>query len=484
MLQLPGFQIKNFVSIVASMMNRMKATQSTLTDFNIGAVNRTMIEAPAIEIDQLYQQMFRGLLQAIPVATYQTFSFSQLEAIAASGLLTVTIAVQTTDVLIPAGTVFSVQNGVTGYASALDVTIPAGDTTTTVLVAAVSPGAAGNLPPNQSFSSQSGITGFASAVNPSALVSGADAETDDQRLARFNRYIAALARGTVSAIEFGACTAELTDAVGNAIERVAFAKVVEPYLDDPTQPIALVDIYIHNGVGSTTPALVTQCLEVVSGFVDSQGNKVAGWKAAGVPVNVYAATEVSVNLTGSLTASPGVSQASLVPLASAAINNYILALPPAATCVLAEVTALVMAIPGAANFILAPLPAPPPPVLSTLGAGSLPATTYYVQVTYLNANGETIASAEQSLAVPANSILTVPPPPLIAGATGWNVYVSDASGVEQRQNATPMGFHLPWVGPITGLVAGAGVPTANTAALTDATSLPSQKLMPGTTTVI
>ena len=62
-----AFQIKNFASIVASMINRMSATQNKVTDFNVGAVGRTLIEAPAIEIDQLYQQMFNGLKEAIPV---------------------------------------------------------------------------------------------------------------------------------------------------------------------------------------------------------------------------------------------------------------------------------------------------------------------------------------------------------------------------------------------------------------------------------
>ena len=65
-----SFQIKDFLSIVASMVNYMRGATSKITDYNVGSVARTMVEAPAIEIDQLYQQMLFGLRDAIPTATY------------------------------------------------------------------------------------------------------------------------------------------------------------------------------------------------------------------------------------------------------------------------------------------------------------------------------------------------------------------------------------------------------------------------------
>jgi hypothetical protein len=37
-----AFQIKNFVSIVAAMVNHMRATQDKITDFNVGSVARTL----------------------------------------------------------------------------------------------------------------------------------------------------------------------------------------------------------------------------------------------------------------------------------------------------------------------------------------------------------------------------------------------------------------------------------------------------------
>jgi len=111
------------------------------------------------------------------------------------------------------------------------------------------------------------------------------------------------------------------------------------------------------------------------------------------------------------------------------------------------------------NTGLAP---PPAPTLSSTAGGTLAATTYYVRVTYLNQNGETTASAEASLAVAANNLLVVQPPPANGGATGWNVYVATAAGAETKQNAAPLGFGGGWTEPTTGLIAGAGLPGANT----------------------
>ncbi len=101
----------------------------------------------------------------------------------------------------------------------------------------------------------------------------------------------------------------------------------------------------------------------------------------------------------------------------------------------------------------------------------------------MNVNGETLASTEASLAVAANHVLTVQSPPAIAGATGWNVYLSTATGTETKQNAAPIAIGTNFQEPNTGLIAGAALPATNTAALSDAQVGASQKPMPGTTTI-
>src|ERR1019366_2087103 len=205
------------------MLNRLKVTQNQLTDFNVGAVGRTLVEAPAIEIDQLYQQMFNGLVEAIPVSVYQSFSFPPLAALPARGNIQVTIASSLTSTDVPAGTLFG--STVTGnvYASTADFIIPPSTTTASIPVAATTAGAATNLVTGVSFTLTPSPAGFSSATNLAPFANGQDAETPAQQLVRFNAYIASLPRGIIAALIYGMSLATVLDTSGNVIESVKFS---------------------------------------------------------------------------------------------------------------------------------------------------------------------------------------------------------------------------------------------------------------------
>lgn len=359
-----AFQLKNFASIVNSMINRMKATQTKITDFNVGGVARTIIEAPAAEIDELYQQMFNGLQEAIPVAVFNSFNFPALQAQSASGLVQLTIASQPTAVLVSAGTVFTPTNGGSNvYQSAADVVIPAGSTTVNIQVACTVAGTTGNLPQGQSFSVSPQPTGFASATNANAFVNGQNQETPAEQLIRFQNYISTLSRATVAALQYGLSTVNLTDSMGNITEKVALALVVEPYLTNVQAPIALVNCYIHNGVGDTSQALLTMAQNVIAGYVNAAGKKIPGYKAAGVNTNVYIATEVDLAVPATVTIQTGYVWDNIRPLVQAAIFSYLQGLTignsgsqtagtdPVGTAVAAQISLAAMSIPGVTNYV-------------------------------------------------------------------------------------------------------------------------------------
>jgi hypothetical protein len=355
-----AFQIKNFVSIVAAMINRMKATQTQLTDFNVGAIGRTLVEAPAAEIDQLYQQMFNGLREAIPVAVYQSFSFPPLAAAGSTGTIQVTIAASQSATLVSSGTLFASTVTAVTYAATADTVIPAGITSINVPVAATTTGSVTNLVVDVSFTLTPSPSGFVSAVNLAPFVNGLDAETTTQQQVRFNAFIASLPRGTVPALYYGMSMATVLDANGNVIERPVFTSVVEPYVTDPTQPVGLVNCFVHNGVGNTSALLVAQAKASLYGYYTAAGVAVPGYKAAGVNVTVAAATEVAVNVAGVIKAATGYATADtvvggvtvpgLVTLATAAIISYLQGVPIGGSALIAEITALVMNISGVANY--------------------------------------------------------------------------------------------------------------------------------------
>lgn len=347
-----AFQIKSFASISAAMLNYIRGTSSKVTDLSVGGVARTLVEAPAVELDELYQQMFNGLKESIPVSLYTTLSFDALPSVASSGNIRVTITSSASNTVIPAGTVFADPTVSVKFASVLDVTIAAGLTYADVRVVAQTAGAASSIAAGKSFSLTPSPSNLVSATNLSAFSNGDDAETAANQKVRFKSYIQSLNRGTVAALEYGLSTVELFDASGNFLERVATSSVVEPWITDVLQPISLVNCYIHNGVGSTSSALLTQASNVVYGYTDSNSVKVPGWKAAGVNVQVYAATEVPVAVTGVLTALPGYTKADVVTLAVQTVSTYLLGLGIGQAALEAEIIALIMALPGVSNIVL------------------------------------------------------------------------------------------------------------------------------------
>lgn len=335
------------------MLNWMRIAQSRVTDFEIGSVARTVLEAPAAEIDELYQQMFIGIREAIPVSIYRGFQFGTLEATPAVGLIRVTITPITGDTLIPAGTAFTRSaGGQVQYLSTADATIVGLDSYVDVSVSASAAGTAGNAPPGETFTMQPLPLSFVSAISPGGLGGGENGETEDQRRARFAQFIAALERSTHKAIYYAASLANIRDAGGLVIERVTSAMIVEPYLVDPLlYTPALVWLYIENRVGAPSSDLITRCQEIVDGY-ERDGVSYPGWKAAGVQVEVRAATRTTVAVTGVLTALAGYDAATLRSTALDAIFTYLSTLPIAAPAYRAQIVARVMAIEGVKNFTM------------------------------------------------------------------------------------------------------------------------------------
>lgn len=342
-----SFQLKDFKSILASMVNIVRSAKVGLTDFSVGSKTRTLLEAPASEIDQLYQEMFHGLKEAIPVATYRSFDFSLLPEIKSSGLLKFEAAVApAANITIPAGT--PVKAGATNviYETAANAVLLAGQTSVTVLAVASVAGVSGNADADTITELQVSIPGITSVTNEAAFTNGRDVETEDERKVRFQGFIRSLARGVLGAIQYGAENAFLTDANGLITERAALVTLVEPYKTNPAGPIALVQGYIHNGVGSTSSNLVAEVQKVVDGYRKVDGTPVIGWKAAGVVFEAYAATEVVQAVTAELVIIEGFVAADIIAQAEVIVAEYLAGLGIGQQAIYHEIVERLMAIPG------------------------------------------------------------------------------------------------------------------------------------------
>lgn len=346
------FQIKDFRSIVASMINVSRAANSKITDYSVGSVARTLMEAPAIEIEELYLQMLLGLQEAIPVSVFTSFDFSRLPAVAASGTVRFACESSTELIIIPAGTRIKSANLSIEYLTKSDAFIQAGSTYTDVSAACASTGAFTNCAAGTLTAMVMPISGVTSVANLVEFGNGADIESDSARKSRFQHYVTTLSRGTVSALRYGASQSTVSNQAGDVIEVAEHVAIIEPYLTNAAQPVGLVSVYLHNGVGATSGDLISAVSKNLHGYTASDGTLVPGWKAAGVQVNVYAATEVAINITASIVMIGGSSNVQALVLAKAATDAYLLSLGIGEDVIQSELVASIMSIDGIYNVTM------------------------------------------------------------------------------------------------------------------------------------
>lgn len=334
------------------MINHVRASTTKLTDFAVGSITRTMLEAPAIEMDQLYQQMLNGLIEGIPTAIYLGFDFERLQPSAAYGALTFTVSpLQSQALVIPQGSRFKVPNGTIEFSTNSELIIPENTATGTVTATANQAGSVGNVIANSITEMIAPITGV-TVTNQAGFVTGRDLETDAARKLRFQEFIAALSRGTKIAIEFGAKTSKLVDSAGNITERVVDAKIDEPYTYSNTNPITPIFCYIYNGVGTASAALIAETQKIIDGFEEIDGTKVEGWKGAGIPCKVQSVQTFVVTVTVTVFILNGFSFTSIQTSASASIADYIQSVPIGKGALVSEVMSRIMDIPGVWDAVI------------------------------------------------------------------------------------------------------------------------------------
>jgi hypothetical protein len=106
------------------------------------------------------------------------------------------------------------------------------------------------------------------------------------------------------------------------------------------------------------------------------------------------------------------------------------------------------------GIVADPVPIALPPQLSVV-VGALIASTYFVQVSWLNSRAEEgLVSNVASVAISDGSSVQVTPSNPAVNVTGWNVYVGGSIDSITLQNAAPMITMQPWTLPAGELVAG------------------------------
>ncbi len=311
------FRSKDFLSLIDGMILTARAHTERVTDYNAGSVARTLLEAPGLELDVLYQAMVLNLLDAIPVAIYQGFSFTALPAMAAAGFVTFTLATPALTVTtIPAGTVLRAPGLLTSYQTQADGVIAIGATTVTVAIACIETGAIGNALTQTVIAHEAAINDL-TVTNPEPISGGRGPETADERRLRFIRYIQSLARGTVASLDYIARMGQVTALNGLVMERAERVAIEET----PGH----VNAWVYNGRGNTSTALLADISRKIEGYWDAITQQfIPGYRPAGMRVDVHAMIDQPVNVQMELDVALTYRTSATVTQASDAIKATIL----------------------------------------------------------------------------------------------------------------------------------------------------------------
>ena len=340
-----AFQIKDFISVTAGILNAMRASTNKITDFQVGSVARTLIEAPAVEIEELYQQMFIGLREAIPVATFLSFGFDKKAAAYASGRITlVSTPASAQDFPIPVGTVFTSVDG-RQYVTLQTVVWPAGVERFDVQVRAVEVGLSGNISQDQITTSPILAGRDDVTIEHGGIDNGRDEETDEEREARFADFIQSLSRGTREAIRYAILQSEVKNAAGVVAEYVTRLGIDE-------KP-GHVKLYIYANTGRPSDVLLLDGQRRIDGYKDdATGLMVAGYRALGVRVDVLAMGEKKVPFAGYVGMLPNLSLTNEVR--AALENSYrrvVSAVPSGDVLYVEKIVEAMLAVPGVRKVV-------------------------------------------------------------------------------------------------------------------------------------
>lgn len=337
-----AFQTKDFISILASMVNRMRATQDQITDYNVGGVARALLEAPAIELEAFYVELVNGLLDAIPAAVYQGFDFGRLPAAYAAGEVTFARVVGGFGARdVPAGTLIKIPNTDRLYAVTTTVTMASNQNSVTAKILAVEPGSASNALPGTITSMVNQVAGFGGVVNALAVTSGRDQETDGERRDRFVLFLESLARGTQAALRHAALSCRLTDNAGAITEYVTRVGLEE---DLPGR----VNLWLYGSGGALSNTLLSLVQATIEG-----ADGLPGYRAAGVQVTYNRMNLLPVNVTVALNPLPGWSvDTAMINGAIAAIGEYFASIEPGDYVRVSLLTAQLLRVTGVASVDL------------------------------------------------------------------------------------------------------------------------------------
>lgn len=327
---------KNFAALIEQWAAVVQASVAQtrpglILNFTKGSVLRALGEAQG-SVGLWLQGLILRLLTVTRLATSKgtdadsfvnDYGMTRLPENAATGLVTFSRFTPVNPAIIPVGAIVETSDGSQDFAVIIDTTngaygptvyrggpgytIPAAVASLAVPVRFIFPpdyvpstytGPVGNIQVGGISILKTGISGVDNVTNAAGFTNGFLAESDPDIKTRFLLYIAALAKGTEGALGYAIVS----------VQQGLEYQIWEPGLNGFTT----LTVYVDDGTGS-----------LPSNTLAAAQAAVIAYKAAGVPVNVFAASKVNADATMTITTAVGYYHPTVVAQVVAAITFYI-----------------------------------------------------------------------------------------------------------------------------------------------------------------
>ncbi|NTF67982.1 baseplate protein [Agrobacterium rhizogenes] len=314
--------IKAFATLVRDQATAIQSKASTLVDFTIGSILRSVTESNAGVVLWL-QSLILQVLALTRAATSNgsdldswvaDYGLTRLGSTAATGSVTFSRFTPTISAVIPIGTRVQTADFTQTFVVTVDTTnaaysatlggylIPATVPSVTVPVVAQSGSSGSNVQANTVSVIQDAIIGVDTVNNSAAFTGGTDGESDGALRTRFVAYLASLARATVAAIGYAISSVQL------GISYSILENVDHSLASDPGNLTIIVD----DGTGSPPSSLLTSVYHAVDLY-----------RAAGITFAVFAPNVITANFSAIVTVKAGYDAATVKGAVGQVIANYL-----------------------------------------------------------------------------------------------------------------------------------------------------------------
>ena len=326
-------QTQSFTTTVNNFAAAVQGAASSLLNFTVGSVLRAIADATAA-VAMWLQGLIVSLLAVTRLSTSSgtdvdsflaDFGFARLAATSASGLVTISRLTNTTQAVVPVGTIVQSSDGTQQYIINADTTnaaysatvvtgggfvIPAGTSSISVTATALTAGTGANVAAGTINALVVAIPYVDTITNPSAFTNGASAESDSAVKARFVLWLNSLAEGTIAAVK-AAITSVQQGLTYSITENMLFSGAALP---------GAFTVVIDDGTGYPSTTLqnnVSAAINLVRPLCSS--------------FSVHAPSVVTVPVAMAITTAAGFVHANVATIVQTAITAYINALGIGAT---------------------------------------------------------------------------------------------------------------------------------------------------------